>query len=304
MDTKVIEYMLKLAEENNITHAAEKLFITQSALNQQLLKLEKELGTPLFYRSRTDWRATDAGEVYLGNAREILRIKKETYQIINDLTQNKQGTLSIGLTPGRGIAMFTAVYPKFHQKYPQIVVEPRELSVKTQHAQILSGALDLGFVTLCEKQRVNNQYETLMTEEIYLAVPSIHPICKDIDRSRQPFPVLDIAQLQHEPFILMYKESTIRNLIDGIFNQAGFLPNVLFETSNTSTIISMIQSNLCCGLIPSYYLTNLPEGVTCFSLSTHPTWDVAACWRKNSYQSTASKNFIAIAKEYWNAAHT
>ena len=54
MDLKQIEYILKIAEEQNITHAAEKLFITQSALNQQLLKLEKELGTPLFYRSRTD----------------------------------------------------------------------------------------------------------------------------------------------------------------------------------------------------------------------------------------------------------
>ena len=51
MDTKQIEYILKIAEENNITKAAEKLFITQSALNQQLLKLEKELGTPLFHRS-------------------------------------------------------------------------------------------------------------------------------------------------------------------------------------------------------------------------------------------------------------
>ena len=44
MDLKQIEYILKIAEEKNITHAAEKLFITQSALNQQLLKLEKELG--------------------------------------------------------------------------------------------------------------------------------------------------------------------------------------------------------------------------------------------------------------------
>ena len=62
MDTKQIEYILKIAEENNITKAAGKLFITQSALNQQLIKLEKELGTPLFHRSRTNWHLTEAGE--------------------------------------------------------------------------------------------------------------------------------------------------------------------------------------------------------------------------------------------------
>ena len=63
MDLILREYILKIAEEQNITRAAEKLFITQSALNQQLLKLEKELGTPLFYRSRTNCRPTHAGEI-------------------------------------------------------------------------------------------------------------------------------------------------------------------------------------------------------------------------------------------------
>lgn len=300
MDTKNIEYMLKLAEENNITHAAEKLFITQSALNQQLLKLEKELGAPLFHRSRTDWRPTAAGEVYLNNAREMLRIKHETYQIIDDMAQNKRGNLSIGLTPGRGITMFTAIYPEFHRKYPHIIVEPRELSVKTQHTQIQSGSLDLGFVTLCEKQRVNHGYDTLLTEEIVLAVPSIHPICKQAVCTKDSrLPVLDITNLQFEPFVLMYKESTIRSLVDDIFEQADFEPNVLFETSSTSTIVNMIQSNLCCGLIPSYYVKTPPEGVTCFSLPSHPTWDLAACYRKNSYQSLAAKKFIAMAREYW-----
>lgn len=54
MDFKLLEYILMIATENNITKAAKKLFISQSALNQQLLKLESELGTKLFYRSRTD----------------------------------------------------------------------------------------------------------------------------------------------------------------------------------------------------------------------------------------------------------
>lgn len=83
MDLKQIEYILKIAEEQNITHAAEKLFITQSALNQQLLKLEKELGTPLFYRSRTDWHPTPAGEIYLNAAKDILLIKKNAYNPIS-----------------------------------------------------------------------------------------------------------------------------------------------------------------------------------------------------------------------------
>ena len=59
MDLRQIQYIVAIAEENNITRAAEKLYITQSALNQQLLKLEKELGVQLFHRSRTDWHPTE-----------------------------------------------------------------------------------------------------------------------------------------------------------------------------------------------------------------------------------------------------
>ena len=81
MDTKQIEYILKIAEENNITKAAEKLFITQSALNQQLLKLEKELGTPLFERRKHSMIPTFAGRIYLRTAHQIVDMKKETYRI-------------------------------------------------------------------------------------------------------------------------------------------------------------------------------------------------------------------------------
>ena len=119
MDLRQIQYIVAIAEENNITRAAEKLYITQSALNQQLLKLEKELGVQLFHRSRTDWHPTEAGEIYLKAAREMLLLKKDTYHRIHDLAKIQQGELSVGFTPGRGIAMFSNVYPKFHRLHPE-----------------------------------------------------------------------------------------------------------------------------------------------------------------------------------------
>ena len=74
MDTRQMEYIIQISEERSITKAAEKLFITQSALNQQLQKLEKELGLPLFVRTRSDWHLTPAGEIYVNTARQILNL--------------------------------------------------------------------------------------------------------------------------------------------------------------------------------------------------------------------------------------
>ena len=61
MELKQLEYIVKIAEEGSITKAAEKLFISQSGLNQQLLKLESDLGQQLFHRGKNDFRLTEAG---------------------------------------------------------------------------------------------------------------------------------------------------------------------------------------------------------------------------------------------------
>ena len=302
MDLKQIEYIVKIDDEHSITRAAEKLFVTQSALNQQLLRLEKELGAPLFHRSKVAMRPTEIGQVYLDNAREILRIKQRTYNLINDMTDAKKGRLSIGFTPGRGSEMFTQVYPAFHQAYPNVIVEPHELSVHRQQQMISQGNLDIGFQTLSERQRTDSEYIKLGEEEIFLLVPSIHPAAEQLAATQTasaPFPITNLTLFQYEPFVLMYKESTIRAITDEIFRKSGFTPNVLFETASNNTVLSMIEANLCCGVVPEYYVRRLPKGISCFAFPTHPSWDIAANYRKNGYLSEAAKYFIELVRNFW-----
>lgn len=300
MDLKQIEYIVKIDDEHSITRAAEKLFVTQSALNQQLLRLEKELGAPLFHRSKVDMRPTEIGQVYLDNAREILRIKQRTYNLINDMTDAKKGRLSIGFTPGRGSEMFTHVYPSFHQSYPNVVVEPHELSVHRQQQMISQGNLDIGFQTLSERQRNDSEYIKLGEEEIFLLVPSIHPAVEQLTMAQDvSFPIANLALFQYEPFVLMYKESTIRAITDEIFRKSGFTPNVLFETASNNTVLSMIEANLCCGVVPEYYMRRLPKGISCFAFASHPSWDIVANYRKNGYLSEAAKYFIELVRKFW-----
>ena len=302
MDLKQIEYIVKIDDEHSITRAAEKLFVTQSALNQQLLRLEKELGAPLFHRSKVDMRPTEIGQVYLDNAREILRIKQRTYNLINDMTDAKKGRLSIGFTPGRGSEMFTHVYPSFHQAYPNVIVEPHELSVHRQQQMISQGNLDIGFQTLSERQRTDSEYIKLGEEEIFLLVPSIHPAAEQLAATQTasaPFPIANLTLFQYEPFVLMYKESTIRAITDEIFRKSGFTPNVLFATASNNTVLSMIEANLCCGVVPEYYVRRLPKGISCFAFPTHPSWDIVANYRKNGYLSEAAEYFIELVRNFW-----
>lgn len=309
MDLRQLQYIVAIAEENNITRAAEKLYITQSALNQQLLKLEKELGVPLFHRSRTDWHPTEAGEIYLKAAREMLLLKKDTYHKIHDLAKIQQGELSVGFTPGRGIAMFSHVYPKFHRQHPNIQVTPRELSVQKQQELLVSGDLDLGFVTLMPSQQKSAlNYIPLTTEEILAAVPARHPVItnqegswKDAVRtSDDHVSHLDLFALREEPFVLTYKESTLRELTDHIFETAGFRPHVLFETSSNATIVTMVEAEMCCGLVPSFYARGHKDSIRFLSLPERPSWNIMACYHKKRYVSKAARDFISLAAEFWN----
>jgi DNA-binding transcriptional LysR family regulator len=299
MELKQVEYILKIAEENNITHAAEKLFITQSALNQQLLKLEKELGTPLFHRNRNNWSLTEAGEVYVKNARELLRIKKSTYDQIRDISNIQKGTLSIGYTPARGIRMFGSVYPAFHSVFPDITVIPTEGRVRELQPMIANDSLDIAFLTLNRSDFTGDEYIKLLDEEIYLIIPQEHPLSRYAAPVGEPRATLDINLLRNEPFVLMDKSSTMRETIENIFHETGFHPRVLFETKDNPTILLQVRSNICCSLVPAYYLRNNPEGIACFALPSHPTWQVCACHKKGRYLSDAAKYFIELAKNYW-----
>lgn len=300
MESKQIEYILKIAEKNNITKAANELFISQPALNQQLIRLEKELGTPLFHRSRSNWHLTQAGEIYVNTAKKILQLKNDAYQQIHDLTEGKCGNLSVGFTAGRGIAMFTESYTQFHQLYPNVTVEYKEGIVRKLQQLIAQGNLDIGFLTLTRQdQSPDNIYQTIYEEELFLAVPANHPIARQTSAPEGQFPVIDLCALQYEPFILMDKYSTMRTMVDQIFLDAGFSPNILFETGNNLAVISMVRANLGCGILAWYYVKERPEGIRFFRLPGRPSWEFVACHKKDHYLSNAALVYIELAQQLW-----
>lgn len=300
MDLKQIEYILKIAEEKNVSRAALKLFISQSALNQQLLKLEKELGAPLFYRTRHNWELTEIGELYVQGAREILLAKQNTYNQIADILDHSQRSFSLGIPAGRGIAMFTSIYPRFLQAYPNVSISPLEIGCYDMQNMIASRNLDLGFITIGPQEKTNINYINICSEEFYIALPSSHPIAQSYPNKPGEYPELDLRLLRHESFVLMYQKSSSRALADSIFQEAGFSPNILFETSSATGIPSFVSSGICCALIPKYYTKNI-KGISLFSLASHPYWELDFCYARQSYLSQPLKAFIELSRDYWKS---
>lgn len=299
MDTRLIEHILKIAEEKSITKAAEKLYLTQSALNQQLLHLEHELGTPLFKRSKTNWGPTRAGEIYLEGAREMLRVKQNTYSQISDLTHGYTGTIRVGMTPVRGPDMFIHVYPAFHEQYPNLVVVPYELNVFQMQKLVTAGDLDLGFMTLFESQRDDNEYQNLYEEEIFIAVPEAWNLEGAVMEAGKRRPRLPILALKDRPMILLRKQTTMRPVLDRLFRARQVVPQILFDTANPATILEMVRAGICCGIVAESTAQGFEQGIRYYSFEKPLRWNVAVSYPKGAFLNQAENLFIQQAREYW-----
>ncbi|MDO4268346.1 MAG: LysR family transcriptional regulator [Eubacteriales bacterium] len=303
MDTRLMEYIIEISEEHSITRAAQKLFLTQSALNQQLQKLERELGMPLFVRTRSDWRLTPAGEVYVQAARQILNMKRDAYSRIQDMKDDGVRRLTIGLIPERGVNMFTSIYPQFHKTFPDVQIEPVECSVRTMQNMITCGELDLGLITLLEHQKDENTYVHMADEEIFLAVPSVHPLASLGSPSAEDAPETELVPFSQDPFILIFRRSTMFQLETSLFEAAGFSPRVLFSTSSNVSKYRMVQSGVGCALLPRIFTVPNP-GIMYFRIKGRPSWEITMCYRKGAYLSNAGQELLRLCKEYWEENKT
>ena len=297
MDFKQLEYILAIEEYGNISRAATALFISQSALNQHLLHLEKELGMKLFHRNKRTMTPTQAGKIYLENAREILKIKKNTYSMINDLAASSIGELRLGLTWEHGVDMYTEILPEFMKYHPHFSVRLYERNVAQQHQMILSDHLDLGFVLLQEKDRIDANYLSICHEEMLLAIPRSHSLASLAAPPGQPLTYISLALFKNEMFSLLFKGSTMRSIIDQQFLEAGFEPDILFETSMNAVLQKMVARGLCCAIFPQSYAHSTNE-MACFRLEGNPGWDWCLVYPKGIRPGSACTDLIHLAQKY------
>ena len=106
MNLSTLHYVVKINERQNITKAASDLYISQSALSQNLQAAEKELGTLLFDRTRSPLQPTDAGKIFIDWAKRVINSETEMRHRICDITKIPNRTLRIGLSPQKSIHIF------------------------------------------------------------------------------------------------------------------------------------------------------------------------------------------------------
>jgi len=293
MDFAQLENAIKISESESINQASMNLYLTQSALNQQLLRLEKEFGVKLFERSKAGVSTTEAGTVFLEYARKILDLKSDLASVMNDYAEYKTGKIKLGLPTVRGFDLFTNVFPVFNEKYPLIRLEPLELSVRRQKYLLSRGEIDLAFMTLTENDESDDIFIPIKYEEIFLVMPISDPVAQSVKG-----PEIDINLVADRKFVLIYKDSTLRRFADRLFADAGFMPDILLETSNHQTIANLVSNGYACSVVPQMYINDHSK-VKFYHLPGRPSWKLCAAYKKGSYLSQPKKDLLQMVTDYW-----
>lgn len=297
MELRQLQYALQIAKELNFSRAAEKLHIAQPSLSQQLSKLEKEIGVLLFQRNTNSVELTYAGSVFMEQAQKIIDHVEQLKREMGDISQMRKGKLIVGSLPITGSHILPLVLPVFQARYPDIEIVLVEETTANLEALTASGQTDICLLSL-PIDHASLVHQTLIEEEICLAVPPQHPLVA-MNKGGN-IESIQIHTLENEPFILLKKGQGFRQITIDLCREAGFEPRVVFESSNIETVQSLVAAGMGIALVPRMVtrtgnLTSVPIYISL--AEPRPTRTLVIASRKGRYLSKAAEAFIETLNE-------
>ena len=146
MENRVLKYFLVVAQEENITRAAEILHVSQPALSKQLIGLEQELGAKLFVRGKRSLTLTEEGRFLFRRAQEIVDLTEKTERDFKDGITSLNGTVSIGMGETEASIWLTSKVAEFSEIYKDVKFNFYSATADHVKNKLEKGLLDFGLL--------------------------------------------------------------------------------------------------------------------------------------------------------------
>lgn len=297
MDIRNYEYPLAVAKEGSLSKAAECLGISQSALSHSLAALEARLGKPIFDRSTHYLEPTAAGRVYLDLARQIVDIKRQTYQAIGMLSQPYTRTVSIGISPLNGAQFFAFLYKNFTCRYPNVLLTSKESYPSELKQKLLNGEIDLMLGSATDHDEPGCNFLRFARQEILATVSENHPLAAMASETDAPASSISLKDLEDIPFLLPAKEHAAARILDHAFSNRGISSTVLLRASNLFLLREMTLNGLGVGFLPAVHVYAKP-GLRYFRLDP-PVWTYSGIYyRRDLYLDPVLTALIGFCYRY------
>jgi DNA-binding transcriptional LysR family regulator len=245
VELRQLEYFAAVARHRNFTRAADELYLTQSALSQQVRRLEAELGLELLRRTPAGVALTSAGADLLARADRILAEVAQARAEMDEHAGVMRGVVRIATAAAdaRGLAQALA---DFHRGHPGIRVALRQGSTAEALALLRSGSVDIALVAIGSADTSGLRAAPLADERL-LAVAAP-------DDALGATGEVAIADLRGRPLILAEPGSALRDTVVDACQAAGWSPVPLFEIGDPATVRRFAHAGLGVSVVPASWV--------------------------------------------------
>ena len=245
MIIKEIDYLLAIYELGSISAAAERLFITQSALSRYLQSLEDRLGFKIFTREKNKLKTTQEGELYIRFAKRVSD-ERTIFLAEAEELRKKKSDIRVGIGLILDTIRFRDVMEEYMERYPNSNVFINSQRMLQAIPSVKSR--DVGFYFGYCPDDVDSSdlaFMPIFQDELLVAVPRMHHAMKLV----KPHPItnkpyIDLHMLQKEPFIIQNETCIIRRHIYQLFEDLNFHPNIITTTNSTYAALTLVSQGL------------------------------------------------------------
>lgn len=235
-----------VAEKQNFSRAAEELHMTQPAVSQYIQALERAMGTKLLERTNKYVHLNKAGEIVYHHAKEILGLYGKMHYLIDDLTNNPNGLLSIGASYSFGEYVLPHLIADMQEKYPQIKPAITIGNTKEIAELVLGHQLDIGIV--------EGQYKEKNLKIEPFAVDKMSIIASPKNRLSHIEGEVSIADIEKETWIVRENGSGTREATEKLFKQFNIAPQKILEFGSTQLIKESVEAGIGISLLSDWVI--------------------------------------------------
>lgn len=288
MELRQLRYLVAIADERHFTRAAARENVAQPALSQQLRRLEAELGVPLVDRTTRRVELTGAGEALVARARRVLAELEAAQAELADLVGVRAGRVVIGAMQSLGPFDLSGLVGQFFERHPGVELTIREEVSDPLLDMLAHDTVDLAFLSLEPHfDRSALEAQTLLVEPLVAVVATDHPLA---GRDRVP-----LAALRDERFVTYRAGAGLRRILLIACREAGFEPQLAFETNNSLRGRALAARGLGVAVIPASDAHAPGPKVAVVALEEPLQRDVTLVWRRHRHHSPAARAFLELA---------
>ena len=289
MELRYLRYFVAVAEARHFTKAAKELGISQPPLSQQIQRLEREIGTPLFRRLTRGVELTEAGESFYEDACQILALSDAALEKTKGIARGLNGRLSLGITSSDAFhPQIFSLLQQFQHSHPGVTLHQVEGNMATLMGALGEAELDIAFVRLpCESSKAFN-LRIIDQEPMVIALARSHPLSSHSE--------LTLEQLTDVAPILFPREVApgLYELVYNSYLRAGIDMQRTYQSSQISSSLSMVEAGFGFALVPQSMTCITLPNVSYHSLIGAPLkTDIAIAWRRYERSRTV-KRFLAM----------